>query len=135
MSLNRTQVKILSPLSVFSFILTTLEGIKKVKYVRITVYPWNVWAKRLVILFQHLWHSRTTVHDKNAFQQDAYRPLQWPSDGGGCLPGGCVHSTLWTEFLTHACENITFPQLCLRTVKIIKIFCRFQFNMDLWKYL
>ena len=23
---------------------------------------------------------------------------------------------LWTEFLTHACENITFPQLLLRTV-------------------
>ena len=26
-----------------------------------------------------------------------------------------------TEFLTHACENITFPQLRLRTVKITKI--------------
>ena len=25
---------------------------------------------------------------------------------------------LWTEFLTHAFENITFPQLRLRTVKI-----------------
>ena len=24
----------------------------------------------------------------------------------------------WTEFVTHACENITFPQLLLRTVKI-----------------
>ena len=23
---------------------------------------------------------------------------------------------VWTEFLTHACENITFPQLLLRTV-------------------
>ena len=22
----------------------------------------------------------------------------------------------WTEFLTHACENITFPQLLLRTI-------------------
>ena len=27
---------------------------------------------------------------------------------------------LWTEFLTHACENITFPQLLLRTVTICK---------------
>ena len=27
-------------------------------------------------------------------------------------------SLLWTEFLTHACENITFPQLLLRAVKI-----------------
>ena len=36
---------------------------------------------------------------------------------GGCLPGG-VHlpHLLRTEFLTHACENITFPQLRLRTV-------------------
>ena len=29
-----------------------------------------------------------------------------------------VHAGIppWTEFLTHACENITFPQLLLRTV-------------------
>ena len=25
---------------------------------------------------------------------------------------------LWTEFLTHSCKNITFPQLRLRTVKV-----------------
>ena len=39
--------------------------------------------------------------------------------GRGCLPRGCVcipapvHAGIphWTEFLTHACENITFPQL------------------------
>ena len=54
---------------------------------------------------------------------------------GGCLPrgvsaqgdvflGGVIcpsaswdtHPTPWTEFLRHACENITFPQLRLRTV-------------------
>ena len=61
-----------------------------------------------------------------------YCPLQWPSDGGGggvCLgvsaqvggevsAQGVVHILpLWTEFLTHACENITFPQL-LRMVKV-----------------
>ena len=34
---------------------------------------------------------------------------------GGVCPGGYT-SPLWTEFLTHACENITFPQLLLRTV-------------------
>ena len=39
--------------------------------------------------------------------KDAYRPLQWPS-----------RPPLWTEFLTHACENITFPQLRYRTVKM-----------------
>ena len=47
----------------------------------------------------------------------------------GCLSRGVcpevgvsatVHAgihPLWTEFLTHACENITFPQLCLQMVK------------------
>ena len=30
-----------------------------------------------------------------------------------------ITSPLPTEFLTHTCENITFPQLRLRTVKII----------------
>ena len=30
----------------------------------------------------------------------------------------CSDRLLWTEFLAHACENITFPQLRLRTVKI-----------------
>ena len=41
----------------------------------------------------------------------------------GYLPGGVcpVHAGIhipprWTEFLTHAGENITFPQLLLRTV-------------------
>ena len=34
------------------------------------------------------------------------------SASGGVYLGGCTHP--WTEFLTHACENITFPQLLLR---------------------
>ena len=53
----------------------------------------------------------------------------------GCLPRGvsaqrgvcwgegfCLGGTpsLWTKFLTYACENITFPQLRLRTVNIYK---------------
>ena len=57
---------------------------------------------------------------------------------GGCLPGGCLpgglpggweclpslsrgvsgRHPLWTDFLTHTCENITFPQLHLRTLII-----------------
>ena len=47
--------------------------------------------------------------------------------GGGCLSGGVctgvgaclggVHLPP-TEFLAHACKNITFPQLLLRTVNI-----------------
>ena len=36
----------------------------------------------------------SNVINKNAFQLDAYRPLQWPSDWGlsarGCLPRGCL---------------------------------------------
>ena len=77
-------------------------------------------------------HCMKRNNQKNAFQWDAYRPLQLPSGGGvsaqgmgvclggflprGCLPRGVYTSPLWTEFLTHACENITFPQLLLRTV-------------------
>ena len=33
---------------------------------------------------------------------------------------GVSGSPLWTELLTHACENITFPQLRLRTIKNIE---------------
>ena len=39
-----------------------------------------------------------------------------PNWGGGVCPVGCtpspdpeVETPLWTKFLTHACENITFP--------------------------
>ena len=48
-----------------------------------------------------------------------------------CLRGGGVSARgvsgsplpcgLWTEFLTHACENITFLQLRLRTVKTVTV--------------
>ena len=44
----------------------------------------------------------------------SYRSLQWPSISEGGSASGPV--PLWTEFLTRACENITFPQL--RTVMI-----------------
>ena len=36
----------------------------------------------------------------------------------GCLPRGFVHP-LWTEFLTHAYENITYLQLSLRMVNVV----------------
>ena len=46
-----------------------------------------------------------------------------PGGGGFCLgvvrPGGVWQiPPLWTKFLTHACVNITFPQLRLRMVII-----------------
>ena len=83
------------------------------------------------------------ILNKNAFEQDAYHPLQWSSrEGTGvsacgwCVCRGGVYlkrercrtptphpppdpeagTLLWTEFLTHACEKITFPPLLLRTV-------------------
>ena len=47
----------------------------------------------------------------------------WGHAQGACIPGGAclggvhaTHAPLWTEFLTHTCENITFPQLLLRAV-------------------
>ena len=33
-----------------------------------------------------------------------------------------MHAPLWTEFLTHTCENITFPRLLLRVVKTTTIY-------------
>ena len=39
-------------------------------------------------LRRHALHGKRGVY-KNAFQEDAYRPLQWTPDGGGCLPGWC----------------------------------------------
>ena len=43
--------------------------------------------------------------------------------GGACLGvhGGGACPPQWTEFMTHACENITFQQLLLRVVKIYQI--------------
>ena len=39
--------------------------------------------------------------------------------GGVCQRNAGIHPPpKWTEFLTHACENITFPQLLLRAVII-----------------
>ena len=37
-------------------------------------------------------------------------------EGMGVCPG--IPPLLWTAFLTHACENITFPQLRLWAVKM-----------------
>ena len=34
-----------------------------------------------------------------------------------------MHTPMWTEFLTHACENITFLQLLLQAVIILTDFC------------
>ena len=45
----------------------------------------------------------------------------WGVCPGGCLPGG-VHPLV--DRMTGACENITFPQLLLRTVIIYKrLYC------------
>ena len=50
--------------------------------------------------------------------------------GGICLGGvtarGVYTFLPWTEFLTHACENITFPQLLLQTVNIGLIFVMYE---------
>ena len=41
-----------------------------------------------------------------------------------CPEGVWQTSHLWTEFLTHTCENITFPQLRLRTVISFQCFTK-----------
>ena len=50
----------------------------------------------------------------------ASRSIHWEGAGGrgrACLGVHATHAPP-TEFLTHACENITFPQLLLRAVII-----------------
>ena len=42
---------------------------------------------------------------------DVYPSMHW---AGGVCPSNCWDLPPRTEFLTHACENITFPQLCCR---------------------
>ena len=37
---------------------------------------------------------------------------------GRCVSRGCTYPLPWTEGMTHACENITFPQLLLWAVKM-----------------
>ena len=43
---------------------------------------------------------------------------------GGCLPGGCLPRGLYTSAngQTDTCENITFPQLLLRTVERRRVY-------------
>ena len=80
------------------------------------------WFNQSILSFIYISHAFLDyVLNKNVFQLDAYRPLQWPSGegvclGGGCLPGG-IHPLLptacwgthhlprWTESLTHTCET------------------------------
>ena len=78
-------------------------------------------AKYLVLLFE--WFCNIipftvpeTPPKKIAFQWDAYRPLQWPW-GWWCLPRrGPSQGGRCSCGQTDTCENITFPQLLLRTV-------------------
>ena len=41
------------------------------------------------------------------------------------MPAPAMHAPPWTEFLTHDCEHITFPQLLLRTVMIFLALLRY----------
>ena len=63
------------------------------------------------------WREGTRMHSSRMRTARFSGHLGWevPAGGGVVCPGG-VHLPPWTEFLTHACENITFPQLLLREV-------------------
>ena len=41
-------------------------------------------------------HECVPLNNKNAFQYDVYRPLQWPSMGG-CLPRRCLPGGVYTS--------------------------------------
>ena len=82
--------------------------------------------------------SLTRMHSSRMCSSDRLGEMpEWGCvcQGGGCLPGGVAylgwvytipprhrgrHPPPWAEFLTHTCENVTFPQQQLRMVIIMK---------------
>ena len=105
---------------------------------------WNRLGKQLLLRNSHRGPPLAKydhTFNKNAFQWDAYPPLQWPS----LLPRThlpCTPSNMYAPLpcmpplpcmapchacppcgQTDACENITFPQLLLRAVNISALLC------------
>ena len=69
--------------------------------------PWGAYVPKGGVCVCGDMHAQSDVH-------------AW---GGLCAQGVCMRALgacPWTEFLTRACENITFPQLPLRAVIILK---------------
>ena len=77
--------------------------------------------------FNYLFHTL----NKNAFQLEVLWPgsgggeVLWPVAGGGgggrCCPqtfGVSLLPSCWTEWVTHACKNITFDRFATRAVNI-----------------
>ena len=58
--------------------------------------------------------SGQVFKNKNALQQDANRPLQWPSRGGGSLSGGGGVGCLPRGCLPRVClPRVCLPRVCL----------------------
>ena len=71
----------------------------------------------------------TPTESRNESEKDHMKKTQEECIPVGCVPSAAVATYappprrrppahLWTEFLTHTFEDITFPQLPVRTVKI-----------------
>ena len=89
-------------------------------------FVWFYRANVHTAKWAHVYWAYFNFINKNAFQLDAYCPLQWPSLGGvggvclavGCLPVGvCVSAAGGgsarppMDRMTDTCRNITLPQL------------------------
>ena len=64
-----------------------------------------------------------------------YTHLSCPVHGGITSPAQCMLGYTPPDriFLTHACENITFPQLLLRMIKMQRSWKGIAFHNDRWR--
>ena len=97
-----------------------------------SVTEWKVPLQKLSMSYKHFTAIKCTEHlfliflNLCIFQQEhipvgcipLFQLPSWLEGGGEECPPREGMSEFLTEFLIHACENITFPQLLLRTVKI-----------------
>ena len=96
----------------------------------LVIFKWTVYYMIKWIKFSVLKKIKTRMHSSrmHTVRCSGYGGVsqhalgRWGvCPGRGCLPSVCWDtSPLWTEWLTDRCENIIFPQLRLRTVKILE---------------
>ena len=125
-------------------------------YLVSTLLNWQLCTVHIMIKFHYVdYHSKfnreilTATVKQECISLECILSAAVAASGRRCLPGGLLggvdpldpeadtsppppRGPLWTEFLTHACENISFPQLLLRTVKKIATLLVRTFR---WKWL
>ena len=104
--------------------LSALENLCVVPFIT-SLHPWLSFQRSSMMTFLHLKHLWFPIDNPRDRDQPVplhagYTPAPiacWDTQPlSHCMLGYTL--PLWTEGMTHAFENITFPQLLLRAVKI-----------------